>query len=296
MKRLFAFALWCIATTGALADTAPSYEGLWWNEPANSQSGWGINVAHQGGVIFATWFTYDEDGKPLWLVMPDLQVTSSPGETGITFPYYNNGAVPSQVIFTGQIYRTSGPYWAAFNPALVGSTPVGLGTLTFFDANFATFSVLMNGSSMSIDHEITKEVFAALPTCEFGATPPATPNFTDLWWRSSESGWGVNVVEQGNILFATWFTYDSTGRDVWYVMPGSSQTGAMSWSGTLYSTTGPAFDGNWDASKVTATAVGNASFAFTDANDGTFTVTLDGQTVSKPITRQVFGLPQTVCH
>ncbi|HET7260338.1 MAG TPA: S8 family peptidase, partial [Casimicrobiaceae bacterium] len=44
-----------------------NYQGLWWASPAGSESGWGLNVAHQGNVIFATWFTYDASGKALWL-------------------------------------------------------------------------------------------------------------------------------------------------------------------------------------------------------------------------------------
>ncbi|TMG87516.1 MAG: hypothetical protein E6H78_01000, partial [Betaproteobacteria bacterium] len=40
-----------------------NYEGLWWKSPAESESGWGINFAHQGDTIFATWFTYDLTGK-----------------------------------------------------------------------------------------------------------------------------------------------------------------------------------------------------------------------------------------
>jgi hypothetical protein len=51
---------------------APNYEGLWWNAPGGSESGWGINFAHQGDVIFATWFTYDVNGKAMWLTMSAL--------------------------------------------------------------------------------------------------------------------------------------------------------------------------------------------------------------------------------
>ena len=42
-----------------LAFAQTSYEGLWWNSPANSESGWGLNITHQGNILFATWFTYD---------------------------------------------------------------------------------------------------------------------------------------------------------------------------------------------------------------------------------------------
>ena len=37
--------------------------------PATSESGWGINLNHESDTIFATWFTYDIDGSPLWLVV-----------------------------------------------------------------------------------------------------------------------------------------------------------------------------------------------------------------------------------
>jgi hypothetical protein len=49
----------------ALAAEA-NYQGLWWNRPA--ESGWGINFAHQGDVIFATWFTYNSRSEPWWLI------------------------------------------------------------------------------------------------------------------------------------------------------------------------------------------------------------------------------------
>src|SRR5262249_40371998 len=37
----------------AAPQAAPvNYQGLWWAAPAGSQSGWGLNLAHQGDVIF----------------------------------------------------------------------------------------------------------------------------------------------------------------------------------------------------------------------------------------------------
>ncbi len=48
---------------------APTMQGLWWNAPGGSESGWGINLAHQGNTIFLTWFTYDLTGKAWWLSM-----------------------------------------------------------------------------------------------------------------------------------------------------------------------------------------------------------------------------------
>ncbi|MCM2329642.1 MAG: choice-of-anchor J domain-containing protein, partial [Lysobacter sp.] len=49
--------------------TTANYTGLWYNFPAESESGWGVNFTHQGNIVFATLFTYDSGGAPLWLVM-----------------------------------------------------------------------------------------------------------------------------------------------------------------------------------------------------------------------------------
>ena len=56
-------------TFGAQLDLtlASNYQDLWYAAPAESESGWGMNFTHQGDTIFATWFTYDVDGSPLWL-------------------------------------------------------------------------------------------------------------------------------------------------------------------------------------------------------------------------------------
>jgi hypothetical protein len=52
----------------------------------------------------------------------------------------------------------------------------------------------------------------------------------------------------------------------------------------------------WSGSSVAVTAVGSASLAFADADNGTFTYTVDGRTFSKAITRQVYSAPKTVCR
>src|SRR5215471_9867997 len=54
-----------------------NYTGLWWADPAGSESGWGINFAHQGDTIFATWFTYDSTGAGMWLVMTATKVDNN---------------------------------------------------------------------------------------------------------------------------------------------------------------------------------------------------------------------------
>ena len=181
--------------------------------------------------------------------------------------------------------------------------PVGFGTLIFADTDNGTFNYTVDGISQS--KAITREVFGPLPTCTFGAQPDfaLATNFQDLWWAvpaGSESGWGINFTHQGDTIFATWFTYSDDGTPLWLVVT-APQTEPGTYSGTLYRTTGPAFDAvPFNPASVLRSPVGTATFRFFDGNSATFTYTVNtatgSVTQSKLITRQAFGLPRTVCR
>ena len=264
-----------------------NYQGLWWNAPAGSESGWGLNVAHQGDTIFASWFTYDPSGEGWWLVM----TAPKSGPTA----------------YTGTLYETRGPAFNAvpWSPAGVSNTAVGSGTLTFSDASNGTFAYTVHGVAQT--KAITREVFGAVPACTWGGQPDLSvaTNYQDLWWAApggSESGWGVNLNHQGDKIFATWFTYDVDGTPLWLVVT-APRTGGNTYSGDLYRTTGPAYSAvPFNPASVVATKVGTATFTFTDGNHATFdySVQLGGMAApvaqSKAITRQVFAPPGTVCR
>ncbi|MGZ5105160.1 MAG: hypothetical protein ACXWHB_11910 [Usitatibacter sp.] len=257
-------------------------QGLWWRSPAQSESGWGVNLTQQGSTLFATWFTYDTDGSGMWLVM-------------------SNGAKTGDNTYTGTLYRTTGPAFSArpWDPRQVAANAVGTATFSFSDANNGTFAYTVNGVTQS--KPIVREVFATpVPTCVAAETFAASSNFSDLWWNApadSESGWGINVTHQGDTLFATWFTYDASGKGLWLVMPNGAKSAARTYSGALYRTTGPAFSATpWNPSQVVATPVGNATFTFSDSSSGTFAYTVDGVSQSKAIMREVFATPPTTCN
>ncbi len=204
LAKLLALSLLCVATSSAHAATSPppNYQGLWWEAPPGLESGWGINFAHQGDIIFATWFTYDTTGKAWWLTMTANKTADN--------------------AYAGTIYQTRGPAFNAvpFSPAQVTATPIGSGTLNFTSASIGTFSYTVNGVSQT--KAVTREVFGTLPTCTFGAQPnlALATNYQDLWWAApagSESGWGVNLTHQGDTIFASWFTYDTDGTPLWLV-------------------------------------------------------------------------------
>jgi hypothetical protein len=269
-------------TGGGIAN----YEGLWWKSPAASESGWGINLAHQGDIIFATWFTYDLSGKAWWLSMTAVRAADGS--------------------FAGTLYETHGPAFNAvpFSPTAVTATPVGSGTLTFSDSANGNFAYTVNGVSQT--KAITQQVFGTLPNCIFGAQPDLTmaTNYQDLWWATPagvESGWGVNFTHQNDTIFATWFTYDFDGTPLW-LSATVPKTAPGMYAGTLYRTTGPAFNAvPFLPANVTVSPVGTLTITFAHGNSAAYayTLTLPGQgavSQTKAVTRQVFRTPGTVCQ
>ncbi|MBC8023896.1 MAG: hypothetical protein H7Y14_12295 [Burkholderiales bacterium] len=280
----FAGAIGSISTT----TLAPSYQGLWLKTPFASESGWGINFTHQGSVLFATWFTYDADGGGMWLVMSNGNQTA-PGR------------------FQGDLFRTTGPGFSAepFTPITASNyTNVGSLMVTFSDVNNGSMDYTVNGVTQT--KPIARYVYATAPTCTVGGTAGANTNYGDLWWRSeAESGWGVNIVHQGDILFATWFTYEAGGtasapaKGLWLVMSNGDKTGNGVYSGVLQRTSGPNPFSNstaFDPNLVQRTTVGDATFTFADADTGTFRSTVNGVTRTKPIQRLRYSTPATVCR
>jgi hypothetical protein len=121
------------------------------------------------------------------------------------------------------------------------------------------------------------------------------PDASDLWWNSAESGWGVNISQQSNILFATFFVYGPDRGARWYVAsdmrcPNTPTDQLMICSGTLYETTGPVVGPGFDPAAVTRRAVGEARFFYGRPNGGQIEYTIDGVTVSKDVRRQTWAV------
>jgi len=202
--------------------------------------------------------------------------------------------------FSGALYRTTGsPFNQSFSSSTTKVTQVGTMTISFSGPNSGTLSYSLNG--VSVTKNIEKQVFSTTGSAQCVPSTSgraSATNYTDLWWNApanSESGWGVNITHQGDTIFLTWFTYDDNGNPLWLVASAMAKTGQGVYVGTLYRTTGPAFNAAWDPSRVTATAVGFASLSFSDASNGTFSYSVNGVSGSKPITRQLFATPKTTC-
>jgi hypothetical protein len=260
-----------------LASVPTNYTDLWWNP---SESGWGINLNHQGNILFGTLFTYDASGAPMWLVM-------------------SNGAKGSGESFSGPLYRTTVPAFDA-NPF----TPIGSGNLTTvgtmtvsFSGTTGTLTYSVNG--ISVAKTIQRQVYGsrAANCSTTGGDRSFLTNYQDLWWNPAESGWGVNVTHQDQTLFATLFTYDAMGQGLWLVMSAGTRQTDGSYLGTLYRTTGPAFNAQpfLPIGEANVRNVGTMRFQFSSGTSGTLNYSVDGVNVTKAITRQVFSSPVPSC-
>jgi hypothetical protein len=122
-------------------------------------------------------------------------------------------------------------------------------------------------------------------------TPAAqAASYQDLWWNPSESGWGVNVVQQGDILFATWFVYGPDGAPIWYVMSNGQKTAANVFTGRVFSARGTWFAAAWNPAALAPTDVGSATFTFTDKHTLSLRYSVGSSTVNKTLVRQSYAV------
>ena len=267
LRRLRRFCASCallVVCAGAHAQ-APNYQGLWWNA---GESGWGINFAHSGDQIFATWYTYDTTGRAWWLTMLAARTT------------------PTGSAYAGTLYASSGPPFNNFIPPAT-ATAVGSGTLTFTDVNTGSFAYSVNGVSQT--KAITRYDLGTGPqvTCTYSATTPnfaAATNYQDLWWTAAEPGWGINFAQQGNAIFATWYTYNADHTPLWLSALVQRQGTTSVYSGAMYQNSGSRFDA-FNTAQVTTNPVGTATLTFADGADATFGYTVMVAPFPGPVTQ-----------
>ncbi|MGZ5088840.1 MAG: hypothetical protein ACXWHB_14855 [Usitatibacter sp.] len=133
-------------------------------------------------------------------------------------------------------------------------------------------------------------IAAALLVLLFPALSPAatvTPDYTDMWWNSDESGWGANVIQQGDTMMVTLFVYDANRNPTWFVAPSVVYQGNSVFTGQMYETTGPwYFPRTFDASSVTVNAVGTLTFTATDPTHAVLQYSVGALVVNKNVMRQ----------
>jgi hypothetical protein len=146
-----------------------------------------------------------------------------------------------------------------------------------------------------------QQVQASLAVVVGAANSGPINDFSNMWWAGpAENGWGMSIAQKGGIQFNAFYIYDAQGKPQWLVMPGGqwNSTGApfTRYTGLLYQPTGAPFT-NYDTTQFKpGTSVGSATITYLDANNAQLSVTVNGVTTTKTITRQALngsGAPDT---
>jgi hypothetical protein len=115
--------------------------------------------------------------------------------------------------------------------------------------------------------------------------PALATDYSDIWWTPGEGGWGMNIAQSDNFIFATFFVYDVNKMPTWYA-GNLSKDGNGNFTGGLYATTGP-YLGTvpYDSSQYHASQVGVATFSPQSADTALLTYNVGAVNVVKNMQR-----------
>ena len=143
------------------------------------------------------------------------------------------------------------------------------------------------------------ELYGLFTVSQAGAQ--AAPNYEGMWGAPGEPGWGMSFTHQGDIIFATWFTYDH-GNPTWASMTAQQQSDG-SFAGLVYLTSygAPFNDNQWRGPIYEGIGMGRLTFA--DTSNVTFTYSAFpqpdyygyGHSFVKTLTPFVYASPVPVC-
>lgn len=137
---------------------------------------------------------------------------------------------------------------------------------------------------MTLRHLLAAAALAS--GCALSGALHAATDYTDSWWAAggTESGWGVNLTQQRNDIFVTFFVYAVDGKPTWLTAQLKRDGTGERFTGPLYRTMGTWYGSpTWNGSQIAQ--VGDATFDANSAYDGTLTYTVDGSTITKRIER-----------
>lgn len=129
----------------------------------------------------------------------------------------------------------------------------------------------------------------------------APADYSDLWWNPQESGWGMNVVQQGDTAFVMLFVYDPDGRPAWYFASNATRfaedaSGNPAFRGMLHKAQGPWQGGPFDPSRVSVQIVGDIVIEPREGGKLAVSYHAAGARVEKVVQRQTFGQPDLAAN
>lgn len=109
---------------------------------------------------------------------------------------------------------------------------------------------------------------------------------TDIWWPDNEPGWGIQLIQNADIIFATMFVYDPNGEPIFFVATLAKVAGADTWTGDLAIATGTYYAAPWNPADRSELAAGTMSFTLNNVYSGTLSYTVGPSSLQKTVSRQ----------
>ena len=133
----------------------------------------------------------------------------------------------------------------------------------------------------------------ATATSSLPAAATTSTNYSDLWVTQGEAGWGLNISQQADTLFGTFFVYGNGNQPTWYSGTFTYQAtlagGVVVYGGNLYQTTGPSIGAPFNPALVGYTQVGLVTLEFGDDAHAQLRYNVNSTVVVKQITRLTFA-------
>lgn len=269
--------------TGLFVRDNPSLSGvlrsaLWWK---SDESGWGISVFDQGGVLAPAWFTYDIDGEPTWFLIAGAfeQADGS---------------------YLGDLYRLRGqPFDQLVANAVESTTLLGQARIRFLGASEMEFRYTVDGQTQT--KRVSRFPFGPRTfSCRATSNTDRTfaDNYSDIWYGGeTATGWGLVLSHVDDNLYAGWYTYDRDREAVFFVSIASRQSDGAFRGQLFRQRNGTPFSQiNGAPASSGSDPVGTATFRFENGSEGLFSYTLGNVSQSRPITRLQIGNTSSTCR
>jgi hypothetical protein len=218
--------------------------------------------------------------------------TSIPGWPGVCRDFiWEAGAIGGAICDSPMWCIT--PEQASLLRGKVSATLASRALTTSFDPDH-TFTLRISRGGTQPDANLIYEIPARGTPGNVHNTPQAVAG---LWWNPAQPGWGMlfDRNERG-VLFASWLTFDDTGKSTWFVMPNGQESEPGVISGAVHAVRGQPFSQPAAPDTVAGEIVGQFRFTFRTGDVGEFRYTVNGRSGTAPIERFVMRSAQgAVC-
>lgn len=218
-----------------------------WANP--DRLGHGLDLQNAGDQLAVIWYTFREDGRPIWyLALGTLE--GNRWEADLQQFNWQNGSASAVV--------------------------VGSASLEFVDERNGVFSWSLPSGSGS----------EAMRPLDVG--PSSRTQFpTAAWFDPNEPGWGLSVTRQGGVDYAIAFLYDPSGGPTW--LAGAADVTGEPDRFRMFRYDGPTrCPGCPGAEEASLTPAGDLRFAASGADTATFEASLAADVVSWSRMQRVF--------